>query len=93
MDECKNCGSKGSPAWTVFLSIMSGWKNWAWSSLEIEQLAKQRAQICSSCDQLTMLNLFCNKCGCPIMPLIRNEFKGCDLDKWYPRKVNQNQNT
>lgn len=73
--------------------ILNGWKNVAFPSKEIEELATARAIHCATCPlnsgntcskRVTVIH---NKkpvsgCGCPLVALLRSEHSSCKLDKW-----------
>lgn len=76
-------------------AIYSGWKNYIFPNPEMEQKAKARAKICSKCPfakqgtyQRLMKDyslkeikgLLCEKCGCPLSTLLRQDEKTCN--KW-----------
>jgi hypothetical protein len=50
----------------------------------MEELAKQRLEICLKCENKldTPYGLTCDKCGCPIMKIIYSIEKGCNINKW-----------
>lgn len=76
-------------------NILQGWQNFIDKSEVVEQVAEQRAKICSVCpemkhgiltafikDKLTDIEgHYCNKCKCPLSAKIRSNDK-CPLNKW-----------
>lgn len=77
-------------------SILRGWKNFISKSEVTEQLAKERAVICSDCLSLSksLITAFINdhikeiqgyKCGiceCPLSAKVRSKEENCPLNKW-----------
>ena len=61
--------------------IYNGWKNYTFKSLEIEELAKNRAKICVSCNKLRRNNT-CKICGCYIPAKTRSLKSKCPEKKW-----------
>lgn len=81
-----------------FKEIANGWKNIAFLSPAVEELAKARAQICSQCpyaveakwtqalgDKIEEINgRKCELCGCPLSAATRSVSKKCAFNppKW-----------
>lgn len=42
----------------ILKSLLSGWKNFAFKSTQVEELAKVRAEICAGCDKASMEHPF-----------------------------------
>ncbi len=82
---CRDCPNEKRRAWDKFLAIVEGWTNLVWKNSRMEEIAKNRAKICSSCDQLSALGV-CKKCSCPVAPLTRQMRKSCPLNKWTANK-------
>lgn len=75
--------------------ILTGWKNYLDKSEVVEQVAKERAGICSKCPKAKKGSLlvfvkdklknveghYCSVCNCPLSSLIRSN-KNCELNKW-----------
>ena len=76
--------------------ILNGWENFIAKSEVTEQIAKERAEICSGCDSNIKSKLLifvkdslkeiegrkCSECQCPLSAKIRSVNSKCDLDKW-----------
>jgi hypothetical protein len=76
--------------------IYDGWKNYIFPSKEVEEIAKERAEICASCDYMKEITrnwgagslqyVGCSLCGCPISKKVRsmNSKNCCSLNppKW-----------
>jgi hypothetical protein len=70
--------------------IMDGWKNFVFKSPEVEKIAKQRAEICSSCDNCVFISgkgVGCSKCMCPFVSKLRATGERCPLGKWESVKI------
>ena len=78
-------------------AILKGWENYIFPDPEIEAKAKERAKICAKCpmakkgtyQQLMkdytlkdVEGMMCGVCGCPLSTLLRQDEKGCELNKW-----------
>lgn len=61
--------------------IISGWKNYTFKNPEIENIAKNRAELCSNCSQLRNNNT-CKLCGCYIPAKVRSIKSKCPIKKW-----------
>lgn len=76
----------------IFESIVVGFKNYAFKSPEIEEMAKQRAEKCAACPhanpkyifkalrdrKLEMIEgLACNICGCLLSAKTRSPLESC----------------
>ena len=61
--------------------IINGWKNYTFKNPEIENIAKNRAKICSNCSKLRKNNT-CKICGCYIPAKVRSVKSKCPLRKW-----------
>ena len=72
-EEKKGAASKMS-------EILSGWKNVVFPNEHVEQIAKARAKICSTCEH--NVNNRCKKCGCPLIAKTRSMESHCPLKKW-----------
>lgn len=69
----------------TFGKIAEGWKNFIFKSPTVEELAKVRAKICSTCPHIKEMSfkipvketieeakaMYCGKCGCPVSALVR----------------------
>lgn len=81
----------------IVTDILSGWKNYIVDDPLTDELAKQRAKICSGCDYakegvFTALlkdyrlkeieGKYCDKCKCPLSAAVRSKSKKCPLKKW-----------
>ena len=78
--------------------IISGWSNYVFPSEEIEQMAMERAKVCSECEHVEkglvaeligdriedIEGLVCGLCHCPLSGLLRSEESKCKIDKWKP---------
>lgn len=76
-------------------NILQGWQNYMDKSEVIEDVAKERAEICAKCpdakhgkllqfvkDELKEIQgHYCDVCKCPLSSKIRSNDK-CPLDKW-----------
>jgi hypothetical protein len=72
-----------SKTWKEKLAeIQDGWSNWIWKNEEVEEIAKQRATVCSKCDS-NVANT-CKECGCPLFAKTRSmkDTNSCPLNKW-----------
>ena len=77
-------------------AILTGWSNFINKSDVVDEVAKERAKICSKCeycvkskllsvigDDIKMIEGYkCNKCSCPISAKIRQSIEPCPLGKW-----------
>lgn len=78
-------------------AILKGWENYIFPDPEIEAKAKERAKICASCPMAKkgtypqlmkdytlkdVEGMVCGVCGCPLSTLLRQDEKGCELNKW-----------
>ncbi len=61
--------------------IYSGWKNLKFKTPEIEELAKNRVNICVNCPKLRKNNT-CAVCGCYIPAKVRSSKSRCPDRKW-----------
>lgn len=61
-------------------SIIDGWKNLVWSSPEMEDLAKARANICSLCEENK--SGICMKCNCVLSAKVRSITETCPKSLW-----------
>jgi len=61
--------------------IFDGWKNYAFPNPSIEELAKERIEICVDCDKLKKNNT-CKLCGCYMPAKVRSPKSKCNLNKW-----------
>jgi len=81
----------------TFKAIISGFKNYAFLNKEIEEIAINRAKICSICPSAveTMLKqilpdssikeiagLKCADCGCILSAKVRQLYDNCPQNKW-----------
>ena len=77
--------------------IVNGWKNYLIDDPVIDEVAKQRAEICAKCPQarhgrfLAILKdykqheiegKYCGECLCPLSAKVRSENEKCPLGKW-----------
>jgi hypothetical protein len=60
--------------------IFDGWKNDLFRTPEIEALAKERAEVCASCEH--NIENKCNLCGCPLSKKTRSETTNCPDNRW-----------
>lgn len=65
-----------------FNEILSGWKNYAFKSEEVEKIAVNRLKICVECDKINNKNNRCTVCGCPISAKVRSLKTNCPLGYW-----------
>jgi hypothetical protein len=67
----------------VLLEIYEGWKNFAFPSPKVEELATRRIAICvkNNCGKF-QTNKFCSLCGCYMPAKTRNPKSHCRLKKW-----------
>lgn len=78
-------------------AILKGWENYIFTDPEIEEKAKERAKICAGCPMAKkgtypqlmkdytlkdVEGMVCGVCGCPLSTLLRQDEKGCELNKW-----------
>jgi len=77
-------------------SILTGWKNYAWESEEVREMAEARAKECGKCDSAVsgpvptfivdkikdIEGLVCNECDCPLSALLRSPKEKCKQKKW-----------
>lgn len=78
-------------------AILKGWENYIFPAPEVEAKAKERAKICANCPMAKkgtyqqLMNdhtlkdvegMVCGVCGCPLSTLLRQDEKGCELNKW-----------
>ena len=61
--------------------IYNGAKNYIIPKIGIEELAKNRFEICLKCEHLTTNNR-CRKCGCFMTLKTRSEKAKCPLNYW-----------
>jgi hypothetical protein len=70
--------------------IVDGWKNFVFKNPEVEKIAKQRALICSSCDNCVLISgkgVGCSKCMCPFASKLRATGERCPIGKWESVKL------
>jgi hypothetical protein len=67
-----------------WVEIIKAWKNVAFSTEEIKQIANERVSICDTCEhKTTMLNVsVCAKCHCPLLGKTHSPNNSCPLKKW-----------
>ena len=63
-----------------FKAIVNGWKNVVFRNEAIEQIAKDRVKICSTCEN-NHFNI-CIICNCPLIAKTRSELSNCPEGKW-----------
>jgi len=78
-------------------AIVSGFKNYFFTSKETEENALRRAAICAACPLAVEVvlkqflpdsnikeieGLKCSECGCILSAKVRQEFESCPKDKW-----------
>ena len=61
--------------------IISGWKNYAFPSQEVEKIATNRMATCLDCPKLKKDNR-CGLCGCFMPAKVRSINSTCPLKKW-----------
>lgn len=61
--------------------IYDGWKNYIFPTPEIEALAKERMEVCVTCEHLSRFNI-CTKCSCPNVGKVRSPTSICLENKW-----------
>lgn len=66
---------------SILSEIYDGWKNLAFPSKEMEELAKKRIIICVNCDKFKK-NKTCSLCGCYMVAKTRSKKSKCGLRKW-----------
>lgn len=49
-----------------------------------KEMAKQRLEICSTCDKFNKDDTRCNECGCFMLVKTILPFSDCPLNKWRP---------
>lgn len=79
--------------------ILNGWKNYFVMDPVVEEVAKKRAEICSSCPSAKhglhaallkdgtlkdIVGKYCGECGCPLSTKVRSETSKCPKGKWQP---------
>lgn len=73
--------------------IAEGWKNYVVKKPDVEAVAKQRLEICSTCPKHSQnakgtgytsirQDDHCTECGCPLMSKTRCMSCDCPLKKW-----------
>lgn len=66
-------------------SILTGWKNIVWSSPQVKEIARKRAEICSLCEK-NVKNI-CLDCGCFLPAKARSLDEHChkwdEIDRQY----------
>ena len=77
--------------------IINGWKNYLVDDPVIDQVAKERAEICAACPsaksgKFTAIlkdyklheieGKYCGECLCPLSAKVRSENEKCPLGKW-----------
>lgn len=83
--------------------ITEGWKNYMFENPAVEEVAKDRAEVCGECPEPTngifkvfdnqtikfkdVEGLICSKCGCPLSAKTRSPNSVCPLNKWYKMKI------
>ena len=62
--------------------ILSGWGSWLFKTPEVEEVAKERADVCAGCPE--NINNRCKICTCPLFAKTRSmkETNKCDLERW-----------
>jgi len=77
-------------------SVLKGWRYAIWRDEKHEQLARNRAEICSGCEHAKhgkILKLvgddikeiqghYCGLCDCPLSAKLRSEDETCDDGRW-----------
>lgn len=63
-----------------FSQILEGWKNYYFPNEAIEEIAKDRASICASCEH--NIKNTCNICKCPLSKKVRSLKTNCPKMKW-----------
>lgn len=61
--------------------IFKGWKNYVFTNPDVEELAKERMEICVKCDFITDRN-YCELCGCYMPAKVRSPKSKCRAKKW-----------
>lgn len=76
--------------------IIAGWLNYGFQSEEAEAMARERAKVCSKCENAEsgfivsligdeikdIEGLVCRLCNCPLSGLTRSPESKCKIDKW-----------
>jgi hypothetical protein len=81
-----------------FKAIYEGYKNYVFPTKAMEELAKERATTCSTCEHIKPNALLkialpdnrtamirgarCNLCKCPLSAKVRQVLEGCPINKW-----------
>ena len=62
--------------------ILNGWGNWLFKTPEVEEIARERVEICVECP--SNKGSTCGECGCPLFAKTRSmkETNKCPLGKW-----------
>ena len=61
--------------------IYSGWKNYVFANPDVEELAKNRMEICVDCEFLSSRS-YCALCGCFMPAKVRSPKSKCRAKKW-----------
>ena len=61
--------------------IYNGWKNYAFPSEKVEELAKTRVKLCVECDKLKKNNT-CGICGCFMLAKTKLKHMSCPKGFW-----------
>lgn len=80
-----------------YIGIISGFKNYIFPNKEMEEIAMERAKICSECpfavettfkqieldDSIKEIKgLKCSDCGCILSAKVRQMYNKCTQNKW-----------
>lgn len=83
-------------------SITEGWKNFVFKNNEVEQVAKERAEICIVCPHRKEIaielrnenigKLACDICDCPLSSKLRSMMESCPDGRWEAKKIGKVKN-
>ena len=87
----KNLKKNAIKIWKEKGAILEGIKNNIFKTDHIEEIAKERIEICNGCPSINIVgdgcmvpgtNPCCGECGCTLQLAIRSLSKECPLKKW-----------
>lgn len=86
---CEQAKRKLKRLTTTASNIVEGYSNLIFTKEEIEELSKERMEICNTCTSRMVLvrvnnveHYKCGECNCPLAAATRAPGKPCDLGKW-----------
>ena len=63
-------------------NVYEGWKNVVITDEQVEQMAKERIEICNQCpERMKSINV-CGLCHCPLIAKTRSPQEQCPQGKW-----------